>query len=271
MIQSVAPTWIDTHTHLDDDAFAGDRDEVVERAKAAGVATIVNIGYRPERWQSTLDLARRYPFVRFALGLHPGHADEFNDTVLETLTTTVTQARPVAIGEIGLDFFHRQNPPAEIQREALRQQLRLARDCGLPAIIHQRAAEADLLAVLEREPELPRLVLHSFDGSPRYAAFARERESLVGVGGLATRAASESLRSVLATIPASQILLETDAPYLVPTGARGRRNEPANVAVVGNRLSDLWALTPTAFARLTTANAEHAFCFSLARPLSTHA
>jgi TatD DNase family protein len=251
-------TWIDTHAHLDDDAFAVDRAAVIEAAVAAGVRTIVNIGYRPERWATTLSLADRFPVIRFALGIHPGHADEFSAAAVDDLAATIGRSRAVAVGEIGLDFFHRSNPPAAVQREALRQQLRLARTMGLPAIIHQRAAEAELIAVVEAEPDPPPLVLHSFDGGPRYAAFARERGSYVGVGGLATKSAAAALRDLLATLSPQRVLLETDAPYLVPAGVRGRRNEPANVPTIGRRLGAVWGYEPDAFAALTTANAGRA-------------
>ncbi len=253
------PTWIDSHAHLDDEAFAGDVGDVVARAASAGIAAIVNIGYRPERWTTTLALAERFPAVRYTLGIHPGHADEFGAGSLAALADLLERAAPIAIGEIGLDYFHARNPPAEVQYTAFREQLGLARAAGLPVVIHQRAAESELLDLLESEPALPTLILHSFDGGPRYAAFARDAGCFVGVGGLATRSSSASLRAVLATIPPNRLLVETDAPYLVPAGARGRRNEPANVPVIGRRLCGIWGLEPAEFATLTTANAIQAF------------
>lgn len=252
-------TWIDTHAHLDDEAFAPDLPDVMDRASGAAVAAVVNIGYRPKRWTTTLALAARFPAIRYALGIHPGHADEFDRTTLAALENLIERTTPRAIGEIGLDYLHARNPPADIQRTALREQLGLARVAGLPVVIHQRAAESELLDLMEAEPALPTLVLHSFDGGPRYAAFARDAGCFVGVGGLATRSSSASLRAVLATIPPDRILLETDSPYLVPAGTRGRRNEPANVPVIGGRLSGIWDMERDAFAALTTANAVRAF------------
>jgi TatD DNase family protein len=108
---------------------------------------------------------------------------------------------------------------------------------GLPAVIHQRQAEVEILTVFASEPALPPLILHSFDGSVRYADFAIEHGCLVGVGGLATRRGSSALREVLARIPAGQVVLETDAPFLVPAGVRGRRNTPASVALIGQRMA----------------------------------
>ncbi|MCC6312415.1 MAG: TatD family hydrolase [Thermomicrobiales bacterium] len=257
-----APTsetiWIDTHAHLDDPVFDADRAATLATARAAGVARFINIGYRPARWATTLALAETAPDVAFALGLHPGHADEWTPALLDDLADLAATRDPVAIGEIGLDFF-RDGPPADLQAAALLGQLRLARQIGKPAIIHQRAAEPALIAALESEPELPLLVLHSFDGSARYAAFARERGALVGVGGLATRRASARLREVLATIPPDRIVLETDSPYLIPAGVRGRRNTPAAIPHIANHLAGLWGLTPDELATITTSNACRAF------------
>ena len=258
----MTPVWIDTHVHLDDPAFDDDRETVLGDARAAGVAGLVNIGYRPAVWETTLALARRHPCVAFTLGLHPGHADEFSASTLETLARLVEATQPVAIGEIGLDFF-RNGPPPALQEDALRQQLRLALACGLPAVIHQRAAEAELLAVLASEPDLPLLVLHSFDGSDRYADFATERGCLVGVGGLATRQRSSDLRRVLSRIDPNRVVLETDAPYLVPAGGRDRRNSPVSVPSIGEAVAPLWSVAPAELAVLTTAAASAAFGLAL--------
>ncbi|MGI9254964.1 MAG: TatD family hydrolase, partial [Thermomicrobiales bacterium] len=129
----------------------------------------------------------------------------------------------------------------------------------VPDIIHQRAAESEILDVFESEQSLPALVLHSFDGSQRYAQFAISTGAIVGVGGLATKQASASLRTLLEMVPVNQIVLETDSPYLIPTGARGRRNVPANIPVIGRRLCSLWGLDEAEFARITTANARRVF------------
>lgn len=258
MTGETTASWIDTHCHLDDRAFDGIREHVLVDARAAGVRRVINIGYAPERWESTIALADRNPMVSYSLGIHPGHADEFSAMALDRLAELCRTRKPVAIGEIGMDF-HWSGPSAAQQETALREQLRLAHAFGLPAVIHQRSAEAETLAVFESEPNLPRLILHSFDGSARYARFAIAVNAMVGVGGLATKQASASLRTLLETVPVDQIVLETDAPYLIPSGARGRANVPANIPVIGRRLCSLWALDEPGFARMTTANAARAF------------
>jgi len=259
-----APVYIDTHAHLDDRAFDGTRAELVARAAEAGVRRIVNIGYAPGRWQASIDLAAEFPEIAFTIGVHPGNAAECTDAALERLGDLGRSSGAVGIGEIGLDFHWQDNPPADVQESAFRGQLRLAVALGLPVVIHQRAAEADLLRVLGSEPALPPLVLHSFDGSERYASFARETGAMVGVGGLATKQASASLRTLLETIPVEQILLETDSPYLIPAGARGRANVPANIPVIASRVAHLWGMTAAELAAATTANACRAFGIAVA-------
>ncbi|MFM9106230.1 MAG: TatD family hydrolase [Chloroflexota bacterium] len=260
MTGDASACWIDTHCHLDDDAFDGIRDETLAAAAAAGVRRVVNIGYCEERWDSTLALGAAHRRVSFALGIHPGHAGEFCGPALDRLADLCQAASPCAIGEIGMDFYWN-GPPAPQQETALREQLRLARALGLPAVIHQRAAEAEILAVFASEPALPPLILHSFDGSEPYVRFAIAANAMFGVGGLATKQASASLRTLLEMVPVHQILLETDAPYLIPAGARGRRNMPANVPLIGRRMCALWGLDEREFARVTTANARRAFGF----------
>ncbi len=160
-----ALSYIDTHTHLDDPQFAEDRDQVIATAKAAGVGTMINIGYRPERWVSTLALADRHPEVAFVLGLHPGHADEWSEQLFADLSALVSERRPVAIGEIGIDYHWTEENKA-IQRVSFERQVELAAAIDLPVVIHQRSAARDVESVLRNAPESLRVILHSFDGDP---------------------------------------------------------------------------------------------------------
>ncbi|HEU0113031.1 MAG TPA: TatD family hydrolase, partial [Thermomicrobiales bacterium] len=162
------------------------------------------------------------------------------------------------LGEIGLDYFRNHAAP-DIQRAAFAAQLGIGRRHGLPIVIHQRAAEADLIDILSVQTDLPPVVFHSFDGSERLARFARERGFYAGVGGLATRAANASLRAILATLPLSSILLETDAPYLTPAGVRARRNEPAFLIAAADRLAALWGVEPTTLLAVAGATARRLF------------
>lgn len=261
---STTNRYIDTHAHLDDAQFEGDVEAVVERAIANGVTRIVNIGYRPERWRTTLALVDRFPVVDVTLGLHPHHADEWSAAVESEMIDLIRSRRPVALGEIGLDFFRNFNPPG-VQETVFVRQLELAHDIGLPVVIHQRNAEKDLIRVLNGTPRDLVCILHSFDGTAELADFAVERGYFIGVGGLMTRQASSPLRAVLSTIPLNRMLLETDSPYLVPAGIKNRRNEPSNLPVIAQRLSDLLELPIETVAAATFDNAVRVFGTAVAQ------
>ena len=250
--------YVDTHAHLDDPAFDVDREEVIAAARGAGVERIVNVGYCPERWETSLRLAADEPGISVMLGLHPQHADEFSTSMTDELSEVIGRSGAVAVGEIGYDF-HRGGPERSTQRRAFEAQIDLARDLGLPIVVHQRAAEEDLVATLRKYKDLPAVVLHSFEGSSRLAHFALDRGYAVGVGGLATRSRSEALRAVLAQVPVESILLETDSPYLLPDGIKGRRKEPSHLVVIAERLAPLWNLSGPELASTTSATAARTF------------
>ena len=258
LASSSPPELVDTHAHLDDDAFDVDRADVIERARVAGVGTIVLIGYRQSIWERTIGTTQSFAGGKVALGVHPQHADEFDDATIDQLRLAITDGGAVAIGETGIDLF-RDGPPLERQERAFQAQLDLAVELGLPTIIHQRAAENAVLDVLRRRTGDQTIVLHSFDASERTAAAGRERGWYIGVGGLMTRVASDAIRQIVRDYPLDRLLLETDAPYLVPTGVRMRRNEPANVAVIAARLAGLRGLSVEEVATATTANARRVF------------
>ena len=252
------PPIFDTHAHLDDASFDADRPTVVERARAAGVRRILNIAYRPDIWDASVNLRARFPEIELAAGIHPQDADAFRPEQAAALGERLLALRPRGVGEAGFDFA-RSGPSFAQQEAAFRWQIELAIDVDLPLIIHQRDAIPQLMSELDRWPQLKRVVLHSFDGDQRLAAWARERRFFVGVGGLACRRSSATLRDALRVIPEDRLLLETDAPYLAPPGAASRRNEPANLPLVANVLSSLWDLSPEQLCQLATDNARIAF------------
>ncbi len=255
---SVRSLLIDTHCHLDDDVFADDLESVLRDSRSRGITRWVNVGFEPARWRSTIALMRGIPGMFHMLGLHPGHAGEWSPELRTCLRSLLTTSQAVAVGEIGLDFF-RGETNASTQRVAFDDQLDLAIELNLPAVVHMRAAENEVLGLLKARKVLPRLVFHSFDGTMPFRDFVVEIEAMVGVGGLATRASATDLRLVIETIPPHQILLETDSPYLVPKGARGRRNVPGNITDIADVLADLLGMTRAAIAGTTTGNAERVF------------
>ena len=248
------PPIVDTHTHLDDPAFDEDRELVIESSRAAGVRHFINIGYSPDRWESSRVLREGHPDIDFALGLHPQLAAQFDATLLRALQSAIKVLRPIAIGETGLDFS-RDAPSFRDQARAFRALVDVAMEAGLPTIVHQRDASEELIHEFDRLPTLAPIVLHSFDGTQRLADWARDRGCFAGIGGLATRRSSEPLRNSLARIPVDRLLLETDSPYLAPPGSRSRRNSPVNLPGIAAVLGPLWGLNGEELCRLTSRNA----------------
>ena len=256
-VRRALPRLVDSHCHLDEPVFDADRARVLAAARAAGADRLINIGYRPGRWSSTAALTAE-PGVDCTFGVHPQHADEWSTVTEDTLRGQLAHPRARALGEIGLDYV-RDGPPAVAQRRAFADQLALAVALDVPVVIHQRAAEDDLMDVLARSAQPRAVVLHSFDGSHRLAAFALDRGYRFGVGGLITRTGSANLRKIVAELPLERLLLETDSPYLTPSGVKDRRNQPANVARVAAFLADLKRASLDEIATTTTANAEAVF------------
>lgn len=249
---------IDTHCHLDDASFADDLDDVLAASRRAGVAAWIIVGFAPTRWDTAIEMSNRVPGLAHMLGTHPGHAEDWTPEISDRLERLLSESGSRAVGEIGLDFF-RDNAPYEVQRRALQDQLAIARELDLPAVFHMRDAEAEMIEVLTSEPRLPRMVFHSFNGSERLTRLVLENDAIVGVGGLATRQKSATLRDQLRSLPLSSMILETDSPYLVPARQKDRRNVPAHVLTVASFLSDLLDVSFEEVAAVTSTTAETVF------------
>ncbi len=252
------PPLIDTHTHLDDPAFDLDRDIVFEMSRSAGVRHFVNIGYAPDRWESSRLLRERHPDLDFTLGLHPQLAGHYESSLVRELQRAIEVLKPVAIGETGFDFS-RTGPSFAEQERAFRGQLEIAASFGLPTIVHQRNASEALMTEFDRWPGLAPIVLHSFDGTQRLADWAMDRGCFVGIGGLAVRRSSEPLRQTLRQIAADRLLLETDSPYLAPPRSTTRRNDPTNLPRIAAALAPLWNLSGEELCWQTSVNAAALF------------
>lgn len=249
---------VDTHCHLDDESFDGELDDVLDRAAALGVTRWINVGFNPDRWTASIELSTRHTGMSHMLGLHPGNADLWSPAVRDRLRAAIDSSGPVAVGEIGLDFYRGETNEA-IQVQAFTEQLAIAREFGLPVAIHMRDSEPLILEVLRSAPSLPPILFHSFDGGPELTSWIVESGSYIGVGGLATRKKSASLRTRIARIPLDRIVLETDSPYLVPNGFKHRRNTPESIPVIASALAELFQRDIAEIARITTANAERFF------------
>ncbi|WP_376792169.1 TatD family hydrolase [Thermoflexus sp.] len=252
---------IDTHCHLDDPAFDGDREEVLARAREAGVEALVIPSVTLERIPAALALAERHPELYIAVGIHPHAASTFSPGAMAQLRRWAQHPRVVAIGEIGLDFY-RDLSPREIQREAFRAQLELAGELGLPVIIHQRQAQEAMMEELERwvaaRPS-GRGVLHAFSGDPSLARTAVAWGFVLGIGGPITYPRAETLREAVRAVELSALVLETDAPYLPPQPHRGQRNEPAYLGYVVEALARILNAPVEQIAAQTTQNARRLF------------
>lgn len=252
---------IDTHCHLDFERFDADRDAVVARALAAGVERIIVPALDLANCTAVLALTERYECVRAAVGVHPNSAAGWQDDWLTAVGDFAQHPKVVAIGEIGLDYYW-DSAPRDVQQRALRAQLALAAERSLPVIIHNRDASADVVALLRESPlantERPG-VLHSFSAGPDVAAAVVEMGFYIGFTGPITFKKADELRAVATAVPLERILVETDAPFLAPQPQRGRRNEPAYVAYVAEKLAQIRGLDPDAFAAQTTANAQRLF------------
>jgi len=249
---------VDTHCHLDDPSFDEDLDAVLQASREAGVTSWIMVGFSPERWDAAIRMAHEIDGLAHMLGVHPANAQEWNADTSARLVHLLESSHARAVGEIGLDFY-RDNAPYEVQHRAFIDQLRIARDLGLPAVFHMRDAEDEMLKILESESDLPRMVFHSFDGSERLPRFILDRDAIIGVGGLATRQKSGQLREQLCHIPLRSMVIETDSPWLIPARQKTRRNTPAQVRTIATFLADHLGCTLQDVARETTATAESVF------------
>ncbi|MGE3797809.1 MAG: TatD family hydrolase, partial [Thermomicrobiales bacterium] len=250
--------FVDTHAHLSDEQFATDRSDVLERSARVGVSQIVNVAFSPSMWNDAVALSGAHRSVAFTLGVHPNNAGEWHDAVASELRRMVDIHRPAAIGETGIDYYWNAFP-REVQIEAFRQQVAIARDTRLPVIIHMRGeVEQDIRTVLQDNDPLV-CVFHSFDGSAELAEWIVGKGWYVGVGGLMTRRSARALQDILRTLPLSQLLLETDSPYLAPTGWSEKRNSPEALPFIAAHLARTLDLDVSEVARETTANARRVF------------
>lgn len=253
---------IDTHAHLDADAFSEDLDEVLTNAKAAGVARIFTIGITLETSRNAVALAEKYPQVSAVVGIQPNYAAEAGPTDLMEIESLLSHPKVVGIGETGLDRYW-DFAPLDVQAEFFRAHLRLAFQHDLPFIIHCRDAEDDVLSVLREFPEQKpfRGVMHSFCGSPESAKSFLDIGLHLSFSGMLTYRKNDELRAIAKSTPLDRLLVETDAPYLVPTPKRGKikRNEPAFVAHTAEVLAELQGMSLEDIAQKTSQNVRGLF------------
>ncbi|HEX8473652.1 MAG TPA: TatD family hydrolase [Pyrinomonadaceae bacterium] len=265
--------FVDSHAHIDGEEFDRDRDDVVARARAAGVRAILNVGTGDPHSGSlerAVEVAEGYDDVYAAVGVHPHDARMFDESAEARLKSLIKKsARIIAWGEIGLDY-HYDNSPRETQREVFTRQLRLAREAGLPVIIHSREADDETVELLRAEGagEGLRGVMHCFGGSAAMAESVLELGFMISFAGNVTFKKAEPLRDVAQRVPLERLLIETDCPYLAPVPLRGRRNEPAFVVETARFLAALYGMDVAEFGRLTATNFARFFGVKLSNELT---
>src|SRR5450830_591272 len=246
---------VDSHCHLDFPDFTAELDEVVARARAAGIGRLVTICTRVRKHAQVLAVAEKFPEIFCSVGTHPHNAHEELDIDAKALIALTKNPKVVAIGEVGLDY-HYDNSPRAAQAQGLRQHIQATRETGLPLVIHVREADADMAAILEDETGKGTFpaVLHCFTGSRDLAFAAIDLGHYVSFTGILTFKNSAALRDIAAALPAERVLVETDAPYLAPLPHRGQRNEPAYVVETARVLAETRGVSIDDIARQTTEN-----------------
>ncbi|MDD4334738.1 MAG: TatD family hydrolase [Desulfotomaculaceae bacterium] len=229
----------DTHAHLNDKAYDADRDEMIQRARQAGITLIVNIGFNLTSSRESIDLADSYDLIYASVGIHPHDAAEAGPGYLLELQKMARHPKVVAIGEIGLDYF-RDLSPRPVQRKVFLEQMALAKKLQKPIIIHDRDAHGDMMDILRKEKLGPAGgVMHCYSGSWEMARELLAMGFYLSIAGPVTFPNASKSKEVAAKVPADRLLIETDAPYLAPMPYRGRRNEPAHILYTAAEIARL--------------------------------
>jgi TatD DNase family protein len=262
---------IDSHAHIDFPQFAEDREAMLDRARAAGVTTLLAVGTGPgpQKLDAALPFAEQYDWIYTTVGIHPHEAKEVTKHHLDELARLAKHPKVIAWGEIGLDYFY-DHSPREVQHKVFREQMALAQQARLPIVIHCRDAWTDCLNMIEEHWKPTGLggILHCFTSTLEDAKRGMEMGFLISFAGNSTYPKAQNLREVAKVLPLEKVLIETDAPYLAPQAYRGKRNEPAYVAEVARMLASVRNLSPDEVAATTSENFRR--LFRLPRPqLST--
>ena len=249
----------ETHAHYDDDAFAGDCDELLLSASKNGIGRIVNIGASLSSCKKTLELMEKYPFVYGALGIHPGETGEMDEGTYDWLKKNLTHPKCVALGEIGLDYYWPE-PDRETQKKWFIRQLELARQLQLPVVIHSRDAAKDTVEIMkaQRAEEIGG-VIHCFSYTKETAAVFLDMGFFIGIGGVVTFKNAKKLKEAVEYIPLERIVLETDSPYLAPEPYRGKRNLSLNIPFVIEEIAKIKQVPAVLVEEVTWKNGEQLY------------
>ncbi len=250
----------DSHCHIDGEQFDADREQVIENARLAGVRAMLNIGTgspKSDSFEKTVALANAHDFIYASVGIHPHDAIEYDENVETRLITLVEKnAKVIAWGEIGFDFYYDYSP-RDVQIKVMRRQINVARELNLPIIIHSRDADEETVQILTEEcshKDFRGGIMHCFGGTPQMAEALMKLGFMISFAGNVTFKKAENLRDSAKVVPLDKLLIETDCPYLTPVPFRGKRNEPSFVRHTATFLADFYGFKVEDLARQTTDN-----------------
>ena len=248
----------DSHAHLDSDYFTSDRHELIINLQAE-LDGIVNPGCDAETSAFAVELAEKYDFIYAAVGWHPENLKGMPENYLDMLAAWAVHPKVVAIGEIGLDYYWKENEPKEVQKRVFLEQIDIAKQFGLPIIIHDRDAHGDMLEIFQKEVTGVEAVFHCYSGSVEMAKELAKRGYYFGFGGTSTYKNAEKVREVMKYVPRELLLFETDSPYLTPVPYRGKRNNPGYVEFTARNAAEVLGMDFEELAAQTTANVKRLF------------
>lgn len=247
----------DTHAHLNDEAFHADREELIASLPQKKITPVMNPGCNLEDSKKGIALAEKYDFVYCAVGSHPDSADEVNESVIEEYRDLCRHPKVKAIGEIGLDY-HYEDIPRQLQKKAFIMQMELAKETGLPVIVHERDAHEDGLAIVKSFPTVQG-VFHCFSGSAELARQLVDLGWYIGFTGVLTFKNARRAIEAAAAIPLERIVLETDCPYMAPEPYRGRRNDPTYLYRMAEKLGEIRGISAEEAAAITAQNGKRLY------------
>jgi len=248
----------DSHAHYDDEQFDEDREELLKELKENGVGAILNMSSDYESVKRTVELAEKYDFIYGAVGIHPEHADQYNEEVRKELTEILKGEKFKAVGEVGLDYYWDSNPPKEVQIRVLRDQYELAKSLGMPIILHDRESHGDILKIAKEYKDVVS-VFHSYSGSVEMAREIIRIGGYIGISGVLTFKNARKLPDVVKEIPLERMLIETDAPYMAPVPYRGKRNRSDYLLGVADKIAEIRELTRDEVLEITAENMKRLF------------
>ncbi|HBU13139.1 MAG TPA: hydrolase TatD [Clostridiales bacterium] len=252
--------YFDTHAHLLDEKFDGDRDELILSLPGKGVGFFTECASDMETAAHAVTLAQKYPMAYAAVGVHPHSAAEWEERDYQKLAELARQEKVVAIGEIGLDY-HYDFSPRDVQKAVFARQMELAGEAGLPVVVHSREATQDVLAILRAYPAVTG-VLHSFSGSVETMREVLEMGYYISLSGVVTFKNAKKAAEAAAAVPPDKLLIETDSPYMTPAPHRGKRNDPSYVQYTAQKIAEIRGMELEELRKVTTENAKAFFRIS---------